>query len=90
MSESVERAYHITDAQTRVRKEAYHPEMKTHVLLTSETYAEKARRLLRRHLLDYHMEKTTTPSGCMFRLTVDAPPSEVLSLLTAERIPYRI
>ena len=64
--------------------------METYVLIASETQAEKAKRLLTRQQYRFHVTKTTTPSGCVFRLTVEAPPSEILPLLTANRIPFRI
>lgn len=64
--------------------------METNVLITSETQAEKAKRLLAQKAYRFRLAKTTTPSGCAFRLSVDAPPSAVLPLLAADRIPFRI
>ncbi|MBR6420780.1 MAG: hypothetical protein IKS42_10630 [Oscillospiraceae bacterium] len=64
--------------------------METNVLLTSETQAEKAKRVLAAKPYRFHVAKTTTPSGCAFRLSVDAPPSAVLPLLAANRIPFRL
>lgn len=64
--------------------------METNVLLTSETMAEKAKRLLSQKQYRFHVAKITTPSGCAFRLSVDAPPSAVIPMLAANRIPYRI
>jgi len=64
--------------------------METHVLIASETQIGKAKRLLSQKQYRFRVTKTTTPAGCAFRLTVEAPPSEVLPLLTANQIPFRI
>lgn len=64
--------------------------METNVLIASETQAGKAKRLLTEKQYRFKLAKTTTPSGCVYRLSVDAPPSAVLPMLAANRIPFRI
>lgn len=63
--------------------------MDTHIIISSQTYAEKARHLLNRYRYSFRLQKTVTQEGCVYRLTVSAPPDAVLPLLTANGIPCR-
>ena len=63
--------------------------METYFTVGSETYAEKAQRLLSRYRYPYRITKTTGPSGCAYRFRVSAPAEGIFSLLAAHGIPYQ-
>ncbi|MBR4201434.1 MAG: hypothetical protein IKQ91_09225 [Oscillospiraceae bacterium] len=63
--------------------------METYFSVGSETYAEKAQRLLGRYRYPYRVTKTTGTAGCAYRFRVAAPAEELFSLLTAHGIPYQ-
>lgn len=64
--------------------------MDTHFRIVSETYAEKAQRLLERYRFHFSMRKVTAQGGCMYRFAVSAPPDSVFSFLDTHGIPYQI
>lgn len=56
----------------------------------TETYAEKARRLLDRYRYRYQMRKTVGKNGCAYRFSVSAPEDEIAPLLRSHGIPYQM
>ena len=42
--------------------------METHFVVSTETYAEKARQLLERYRYRFRMQKITAASGCAFQI----------------------
>ena len=63
--------------------------MDTQFLISSETYAEKTKRVLERAHIRWRVQRFTAPEGCTFRFTVPAPPAVVYPLLQAARIPVQ-
>ena len=64
--------------------------MDTHFRIASETYAEKAQRLLERYRFHFRMFRVTAPGGCMYRFAVSAPAEQVYAFLDKHGIPYQI
>ena len=63
--------------------------MDTQFMIHSETYAEKAKRVLERAQIRWRVQRFTAPEGCTFRFTVSAPPSAVHPLLRSAGIPVQ-
>lgn len=63
--------------------------METHFVVSTETYAEKARQLLERYRYRFRMQKITAASGCAFHFRVNAPAAAVFALLSSGGIPYQ-
>ena len=63
--------------------------METHFVVSSETYAEKARRLLERYRYRFRVHKVTAAAGCAFHFRVSAPAAAIFALLQAGGIPYQ-
>lgn len=63
--------------------------METRFLLPTETYAEKAKRLLESHRLPFHVKRMTTSEGCTFAFRVNAPPETVFPLLQQYGLPFQ-
>lgn len=64
--------------------------MDIHLVITGQTYAEKADRLLTRYRYPHRMQKTVTAEGCVWRFGISGPLDEVLALLQANGIPARL
>ena len=63
--------------------------METHFVISSETYAEKARQLLERYRYRFRMHKTTAAAGCAYHFRVSAPAAVIFALLSSGGIPYQ-
>lgn len=64
--------------------------MDIHLIIPTQTYAEKARQLLSRYRYPCRIQKTVTREGCVFRLSAAAEPDDILRLLSANGIPARL
>ena len=63
--------------------------METHFVISTETYAEKARQILERYRYRFRMHRITAASGCAYHFRVNAPAAAVFALLNAAGIPYQ-
>lgn len=63
--------------------------MKTVFRIASETYTEKAKRILAQNHIPYRMQKVTGAEGCTAKFTADAGSERVFSLLRSNGIQFR-
>lgn len=73
-----------------MREKGVTNDMDTHFRIASETYAEKAQRLLERYRFHVRVRKVTGPGGCAYQFAVSAPPDTVFAFLETHGIPYQI
>ena len=64
--------------------------MDVYFTVMTETYAEKAQRLLSRYRYPFRVTKVTGRNGCSYRFRVAGNADAVTALLDAQGIPYQL